>query len=497
MRFKNSIKRPFILCLLLFSMSPLFSNDLKLGSLFQEHMVLQRNMPINIWGKSLPNSLVNIQLKNKNVTVYADKSGVWKVTLPKFKAGGPYQFKVNSGSESISFTDVMIGEVWICSGQSNMVIPHVNIPEIHKLDALAKNIRTFEVPRTVSFTKEENIQNGVWALKNPSSATAMAFSYFLQKNANVPVGIILASWGSSSLEGWLPLELTNDLPHFKSIMEKFKADDKKKERIKSILNSKEERKRNDDIFLRTQPNIIFNAMMHPLISYPCRGIVWYQGEANSKSKKDMLQYGKTFPFWADYLRKKWQQTPLEIVVVGLPGYIGKTNKKPSFDAENPTEDSWAWMRESQFSFDKIKNTSVVNTIDLGEAFNIHPSDKLPVGKRAALLAEKATFSKKGLVNGPIFKNYKVCKNEIIIKFSDAKGLTTNDGTSPRGFWISDKNQKWHPAKAVLKGKKVIIKADGVENPMHVRYAFSAKPNVNLVNKTGLPTRPFRTDTFKN
>ncbi|WP_405563502.1 sialate O-acetylesterase [Polaribacter sp. Asnod6-C07] len=493
---KDFTNRLFLFTVLFSSLS-LFSNDLKLGSLFQEHMVLQRNMPINIWGKSLPSKQVNVALNNKMITVVSDAKGNWKAILPKFKAGGPFKFSVTSEDESIIFKDVMIGEVWICAGQSNMVWPHKKIKEIHKLDALSKNIRTFEMPQTVAFQKQNNIQNGVWALKNPSSAVAFSFSYFLQKNIGVPVGVILTAWGSSSIEGWLPREATKQLPHFNEIMETFDADQEKNQQIKSILNTKGKRKREDDIFLRRQPNILYNAMMNPIIPYTSRGLVWYQGESNTKTKETMLQYKETFTFWADYLRNQWQQSPLEIIVVALPGYIGKTNKKPRFDAENPTEKSWAWMRASQFELDKIKNVSVVTTIDLGKAFNIHPSDKLPVGKRVALLAEKVTFNKNGLFNGPIFKNYKIRKNKIIIKFFDAKGLTTNDTKAPRGFWISDKNKKWHKATAVIKGKKVIIKGEGVEKPLHVRYAFSAKPDVNLVNKIGLPARPFRTDTFQN
>lgn len=497
MRFKNSFKRSIVLCILLFSIGSLFSNDLKLGSLFQEHMVLQRNMPINIWGKSLPNQQIKVQLQNEIVTVTSDEKGNWKAILPKFKAGGPYKFVVSSGEEIISFKDVMVGEVWICAGQSNMVWPHKNIKEIHKLDALSKNIRTFEMPQTVAFQKQENIQNGVWALKNPSSAVAFSFSYFLQKNIDVPVGIILTAWGSSSLEGWLPRDATKKLPHFNEIMDTFDADQEKNQRIKSILNTKEKRKRKDDIFLRTQPNILYNAMMNPIIPYTSRGIVWYQGESNTKTKETMLQYKETFTFWVDYLRNQWQQSRLEFIVVALPGYIGKTNKKPRYDAENPTERSWAWMRESQFKLDEIKNVSVVTTIDLGKAFNIHPSDKLPVGKRIALLAGKVTLNKKGLFNGPVFKDYKVKKNKIIIKFANAKGLITNDAKAPRGFWVSDEDKKWHKATAVIKGKKVIISAEGVEKPLHVRYAFSAKPDVNLVNKIDLPARPFRTDSFQN
>ncbi|MEI6865040.1 sialate O-acetylesterase [Flavicella sp.] len=495
MHYRKQTQRRFFLLatFLLLCTSLLFSNNLKLGSLFQEHMVLQRNIPIKIWGEALANNLVIIKLKNKTVKVYSDSLGYWNATLPKFKEGGPFIFKVSSANEFVVFTDVMIGEVWVCAGQSNMVMPHKNIQEIHVFDKESKNIRTFEVPRTGSFHKEDFITNGVWELKNPSSAVAFSFSYFLEKYANVPIGIILTAWGSSSIEGWMPADLTKKLPHFNRIMKEFYSDRDKQKRIELILSSKETRKRKDDIFLRTQPNIIFNAMMNPLIPYTCRGIVWYQGESNSKTKDGMLQYGQSFPVWTTYLRDRWKQKSFDFIVVSLPGYIGKKDKKPRFDPESPTEDSWAWMRESQYSFANLANTEVVTTIDLGEAFNIHPKDKLLIGERIALLAEKSTLNRKGITDGPKLKKYKIKNNEIILKYYNSKGLKTVDGKSPKGFWISGEDKEWFKAEARIDANRIILKSINVDAPIHVRYAFSAKPKVNLVNNKGLPSRPFRTD----
>ncbi|MDO6802054.1 sialate O-acetylesterase [Wenyingzhuangia sp. 1_MG-2023] len=495
--FQKSKKKSFVLFSLFIVLASFssFANHLELGPLFKEHMVLQRNIPINIWGTSLPNSLVSVSLKNKSIQVKADATGSWKAVLPKFKAGGPYEFSVKTNNESIIFKDVMVGEVWICAGQSNMVWPHKNIPEIHQLAQQSKKLRTFEVPKTVAFEKQNNIKEGSWSLENPSSAVAFTFAYFLQKYADVPVGIVLTAWGSSSLEGWMPIELTEELPHFKSIMDTFKHDEDKIKRIKTIVSSKKTRVRNDDVFLRTQPNIIYNAMMHPLETFSCRGMVWYQGESNTKTKKDMLQYGESFPLWIEYLRKQWNQKEFTAIVIALPGYAGGKNKNKLNYAESPTEDSWAWMRESQYSFENMKNTYVVTTIDLGEKLQIHPKDKLPVGKRVALLAEKITLDKEGLVEGPIFKKHIIKNNEIVVFFKNSKGLKTNNGVSPKGFWIYGNDKKWHKAEARIKGRKVILKAEGVRNPTQVRYAFSAKPIVNLVNKEGLPTRPFRTDEF--
>ncbi len=474
-----------------------FAGSLRLGSPFQEHMVLQREMPIQVWGETTPEASVKISLGEFTVTTKADSNGVWKTNLPSQKAGGPFQFSVNSNSESVSFNDIMIGEVWICSGQSNMFMGYDQIPDIKALEADAKNIRTFKVKNTVAFS-EQNYLDGEWKIENPGSAVAFSFAYFLQKASGVPVGIILTSYGSSSIEGWMPRDMTEKLPHFKAIMDEFDADTDKKKRIDSILTAPGNRKTPDDIFLRTQPNILYNAMMKPLAPYSCRGIVWYQGEANSKTMEAKLQYGTTLPLWIERLRKEWGTDNLHFLAVMLPGYGGDLMKKQNPDSliESPSADSWAWIRESQFKALALHNTAIANTIDLGDASNIHPKDKLPVGQRLALLAEHYTLGRPVLAEGPVLEKATVRKNTIVVRYSNSKGLKTTDGKAPAAFWLADNSGKWVQADATIKGETIVLKSKKLPHPLFVRYAFAAKPEVNLVNEAGLPARPFRTDQFQ-
>ncbi|WP_430931145.1 sialate O-acetylesterase [Saccharicrinis sp. 156] len=475
----------------------LVSQKLKLGSLFKEHMVLQREMPVKVWGEAIPHSHVIVILNGDSASVKVNMDGTWETTLPKQKAGGPYTFKIKSGSETIQFNDVLIGEVWVCSGQSNMFMGYHQIPEIKALDSILNNIRTFKVENTVAF-KEQKYVGGKWEIKNPPSAVAFTFAYFLQKSIHMPVGIILTSWGSSSIEGWMPRDMTEKLPHFKNIMKKFDADGNKKVRIDSILSISGARNRKDDIFLRTQPNIIYNAMMKPLAPYACRGLVWYQGEANSNGMNNMIQYGTTLPMWVERIRHEWQKDDLQFMAVMLPGFGSKLHKKSKSDEilESPTAPSWAWIRESQCQVLTLPHTAVATTIDLGDKNNIHPSDKLPIGQRLALLAQKNTFNKSIMAEGPILKKTLVKKNRIVIHYTNAKGLKTTDGEDPSAFWLSDDTNTWYRASAKIKGKTVVLTCDKISKPLYVRYAFAAMPKVNLINDTNLPARPFRTDVFE-
>jgi len=481
--------------LILFSISSLFAQELKLGSPFQEHMVLQRNMPLAIWGEAAPNAKVTIHLGKDVTSTIANVDGEWQANLPSRKAGGPYGFTVNSGAASVKFSDVMVGEVWICAGQSNMAMQYKNIPEILKLEASAKNIRTFEIQRTVAF-KEQKYLQGEWKIGNPSSAVAFSFAYFLEQAADIPVGIILTAWGSSSIEGWMPRNMTEKLPHFEAIMANFDADTLKQERIIEILKKGMDRTTKEDIFLRTQPNVIYNAMLKPLAPLSCRGLVWYQGEANATSIKKMAQYGETLPLWVEQLRKLWDNEYFQFLGVTLPGFVGKKNADKNPAPENPDDVSWAWMRESQYKILKLPYTQMVTTIDLGEMFNIHPKDKLPIGKRLALLAQKAVLDSTVMADGPSLKNLEISGNSIIVNYNDSIGLKTVEGKMPTAFWLADESGNWYKAKAKVNGQSVVLNSSKVKKPLYVRYAFSAKPEVNLVNSVGLPARPFRTDDFE-
>jgi len=334
------------------------------------------------------------------------------------------------------------------------------------------------------------------------------------------VGIILTSWGSSSIEGWMPREMTQTVPHFKAMMNAFDTNSKTKNRIKTIKNGPVPWSREDRLFVRRQSNILYNAMMHPLIPYACRGLVWYQGESNTQTmhgKKNhnagMLQYDETLKEWIKTYRKSWNNDAMHFMIVMLPGF-GKTlgsegtmvdippnsqpipKPDPAINGENPNAQSWAWMRASQLKALDLPNTSVVNTIDLGDFKDVHPKDKLPIGQRAALLAMDEISKSATKSGGAIFKETKIEGNTLVVYFDHAKTLKTKDGKDPTGFWLADDSENWFRADAKIKGKTVVLQSSQLSNPKYIRYAFSAKPEVNLVNEMDLPVYPFRTDSFQ-
>jgi sialate O-acetylesterase len=264
-------------------------------------------------------------------------------------------------------------------------------------------------------------------------------------------------------------------------MEAFDASEQSKERVIKVI---EEGVRHGNVFVRKQPNLLYNAMLHPVIPYACRGMVWYQGEANA-GKPD--EYAQSFPHWIKRLRKGWNRDDLHVLAVMLPGF-GKDNGRP--DAN-----SWAWFREAQMKVLDLPRTGVANTIDLGDVKNIHPPDKAPIGERLALLARSSVYQEKIPGQGPTYQSFSVNGNAMTVQFAHADGLKTLDGKPPTGFWLADKEGAWHPATAVIQGNTVVLKAVDVVKPAACRYAFCGKPAVNLTNRTGLPAYPFRTDDW--
>ena len=470
--------------------------QLTVASPFTDNAVLQRDLPLPVWGTADARATVTVEFAGQKKTSLADANGQWKVSLDPMAANAdPQKILVSSLKSKVVFSNVLVGEVWICSGQSNMQMAHKDVPKVNALVSSAKNIRKFSVNKTVAFTEQDNCQ-GQWMEQPPNSAVAFAFAYFLEKSADVPVGIIETCWGSSSIEGWMPKDMTEQLPHFKKQMGVFDADTKKLERIKGILNGPKPWGRKNDIFLRTQPNVIYNAMMHPLAPFGCRGIVWYQGEANTKSMPAMLQYDDSLKAWIQRYRQEWGRDDLHFMAVMLPGYYKQFKSGQQKGAENPNAHSWAWMRESQLKTLELEHTSVANTIDLGDVKNIHPKDKLPIGKRLALLAARDTLGKDVQAQGPTMNRVKVQGAKLVVHFDHAKGLKTLNGKPPSAFWVSNNSRKWIKANAELKGQTIVLSSPKLKKPLYVRYAFVGKPKVNLVNAAGLPAYPFRTDNFK-
>jgi sialate O-acetylesterase len=210
----------------------------------------------------------------------------------------------------------------------------------------------------------------------------------------------------------------------------------------------------------------------------------------------ILKYDETLKEWIKRFRKGWENEEMYFQIVMLPGYGKVLDFGKDINPKSPNAHSWAWMRESQLKVLELPNTSVINTVDLGHEKNIHPKDKLPIGKRLSLMVLHNVLNENVKALGPIMKKVKIKKNSIVVCFNNVKKLKTIDGKAPTGFWLSDATGKWFPVKAIIKGKKVVLNAPELEKPLYVRYAFTGKPNVNLVNEVNLPAYPFRTDSFK-
>ena len=472
--------------------------DVTVSSIFGDHMVLQREMPVPVWGDAAPGEKVVVSFAGQKVVTKANNKGHWKVELSALTASDVGRELTITGNNTVIFKDVLVGEVWICSGQSNMQFgwgdkkdPYYGWGSVKELkalipDARTKPIRSYSVPTFVSLTPQDNCK-GKWSKSPSGSAVACGFSYYLNKQLNVPVAVITTCWGSSKIEGWMPFDLTETLPHYKKMMERFSIKDKAKITAlieKGKVSGKDAKgwSRKENVYARQQPNILYNAMMHPLIPYACRGLVWYQGEANAK-QPDL--YAKSLPLWVKRLRKEWGRDDFYFLAVMLPGY-GRDNGRP--DAK-----SWALFREAQQKVLQLPKTGVANTIDLGNAKNIHPTDKAPLCERLAMIARRDIHGEKILGQGPKYKKFTVSNGQMIIEFTHADGLKTKDGKEPTGFWLAGKDKIWHQAKATIRNNSIALKADAVKVPVACRYAFCGKPEVNLVNKDNLPAYPFRTD----
>jgi sialate O-acetylesterase len=467
--------------------------ELRVSPMFGDHMVLQREIPIPVWGKADPGDAITVRFAGQEVQTRAGQDGKWMLQIPPMPASAEgREFSVESKGVTKRFQDVLVGEVWICSGQSNMQYGWGTQSqarynwggdaEVAKLAEQAAKlpIRCYDVPCNVSFEPTDECA-GTWSTALPGSAVALGFSYHLQKSLNVPVATIVTCWGSSFIEGWMPIELTSRLPHFKKIMDDFQKSESARERVEKAMKMGI---RDGMVFVRKQPNIVYNAMLHPLIPYGCRGIVWYQGEANSDQPE---LYAASLPAWIGELRARWKRDDLHVLGVMLPQY--------GEDKGTADPKSWAWFREAQAKGLKLPHAAVINTIDLGDPKNIHPADKAPIVDRLARIARHDIHGEKIPARGPEYQGHKIEGTKVIITLNHAEGLTTRDGKAPDGFWLAGEDRQWHPAQAVINGATIEVKADGVAKPIACRYAFSNSPAVNLVNKAGLPAVPFRTDDW--
>jgi sialate O-acetylesterase len=469
--------------------------------LFSDNMVLQAGAPVPIWGWGQDGADVTVHFQNQTVSTRV-KDGKWMVRLGNLKAGGPFTLTISSGN-SIELKNVLVGEVWLAGGQSNMQLPLKQSRDAAVAVSKSANpmIHLLEIHRVRSDSPTNNI-GASWTECNPDttpdfSAVAYYFARDLQKALNTPVGVIEADRGGTSAELWIQPEFLEAIPRYRTSLFGGWAvmQGKYEQRLAAYDKIKKEAMENGLKFTNTpperpwKPGCLFNGMIAPLVGYAIKGVIWYQGEANAHNIKDAWNYHTLLPDLIRNWRSLWDEGDFPFLLVQLPGY---------YNLQQFPEDSWASVREAQLQAAKIlPNAALAVTIDVGEEHNLHPPLKEPVGARLALAARGVAYHAEIEYSGPIFKEAKIEKNQIVLAFDHVDGGLEARGGQLTGFAICGPDEKFVRADAEIEGlDKVLVHSAEVTHPIAVRYGWANYPVINLWNKAGLPASPFRTDDFE-
>ncbi|TPE44110.1 sialate O-acetylesterase [Pontibacter mangrovi] len=465
---------------------------LQLASVFSDHMVLQQKMPIPVQGKADAGQEVRVSFKGEEVTATAGPDGKWEAMLPAQKAGGPYQLQVSTADTSISINDVLVGEVWLCSGQSNMAFPlrqAVHTSEEMRQAQQSSDIRLLQLKPlaetnnvawdSVTLGKVNRLAyfSGTWQRTDSVeakdfSAVAYYFGKELQEQLGVPVGLIEVAVGGSGTESWISRYTLEHHPQLVHMLHNWRNSDFLmpwvRERAATNLQ---------EATLATQrhpyqPAYNYEAGIAPLTAFPIKGMIWYQGESNAHNIELHEELFKT-------LVQDWR---------GAWGYPFPFYYAQLSSINRP---SWPHFRDSQRRLlAQIQNTGMAVTSDVGNPQDVHPRQKRQVGERLAAWALANTYGKRIPYSGPLFKKADFTGNKAICTFEHGKGLKASDGSSLRGFEVAGSDLIFREAKAEIRGSKVQVWSDEVPEPKYVRYGWEPYTTANLVNKAGLPASTF-------
>jgi sialate O-acetylesterase len=480
--------------------------EVRLPSLFSDHAILQRDVALLLWGWADPGEEVTVEFRKQKVTARTPESGRWTIRLKSERAGGPDTLKV-TGRNVLTVNDVMVGEVWVASGQSNMEWPLSKSHEATADITASANpqIRHFNVPHVKADRPQADVKAD-WQVAGPAtspgfSAVAYYFSRDLQKSLQVPVGIIHTSWGGSPAEVWMSKDVLSSNPDYKrDILETYPA---QHQRYEAALARWQEEKsaaeKDGKPFSRPRPRPgwkpaeLYNAMIAPLIPYAVRGAIWYQGESNAGRA---WQYRTLYADMIRNWRKDWGMGDFTFLGVQLAPY--DHNRKRSLEeiTAAPANSTWAELREAQvLATEVLKHCGLAVITDLGDKDDIHPTRKAPVGARLALQARQIAYRERIVASGPTYDSMKIKDGKIILSFDNVGSGLEVRGDALTGFAICGKDRKFVWARASLEGAKVVVSAPQVPNPVAVRFGWSDFPVVSLFNREGLPACPFRTDDF--
>ena len=496
-------KQACLLIVLLLLLQQLQAN-MKLPAIIADNMVLQQQTSVALWGWADPNEQIEVTAgwNNQTVKTVADAKGNWLVRMNTIKAGGPYTLEFK-GHNSIRVNNILLGEVWLCSGQSNMEFPlakgqgwRTGIFDYEKETAAANypNMRLFTVKQAVAGEPLKNVE-GSWGSCTPETAAGFsAVAYFfarkLMQETGIPVGMIHTSWGGTPAESWVSKEVLESngilqpiltrydkaVIDYPEVQKKYETDLDAWKKAPRDESKPEPKKPVDPLKDSKSPTKLYNAMIHPLVPYTLKGVIWYQGESNSPRA---YQYRTLFPALINSWRKEWQTSfPFYFVQIA-------THYK-----QHPE------VREAQLmTYRSVPNTGMVVITDLGDSTDVHPRNKLPVGERLARWALAKQYGRKDMVySGPLYKSSEQKGNKIILSFEYADGLNSPEALLNE-FVIAGADKKFVKANAKIVGNIIEVWSDEVAKPTAVRFAWKPFSRPALFNKAGLPASPFRTDDW--
>lgn len=486
--------------------------EIKPASVFTDNMVLQREIKVPVWGTAVPGEKVTVQFAGQTVEAVADASGNWRATLAPLKtSASPAELIISGADSSVKLTNILVGEVWLCSGQSNMDYTMKGL----KLDdaeiAATTNfplLRLFKVEKKTNPEEPEASVKGGWNTSTYDAAGGFSgvASYFgraLCRDLGVPVGLIHSAWGGTPAEAWTSREtlellsfMTNRLQDadaaFKSYTpEKAQAElDQKLAEWQRKTDAGENAGRKPILYNPyTSPYLpatLYNGMIAPLVPFAMRGVIWYQGESNAGRH---AEYRELMTAMINNWRSVWGQGDFPFLYVQITSYM-KEQTEPV-----ETNSVWPCLREAQTKTLSVANTAMAVITDVGDANDIHPRDKKTVGERLALAARVKAYGEKIVYSGPAFQSLEIKDSQAIVRFSDTGSGLMAKGDKLAGFAIAGEDAQWHWADAQIDGDTVIVSSPDVKAPVAVRYNWANNPPGNLFNKEGLPASLFRTDSW--
>jgi sialate O-acetylesterase len=496
------LRRQILFLLIALAFAVCADAEVSLPTLLADHMVIQRGLPVHIWGIGAPQEAVTVTFRGETKSRTADDVGRWCIYLSPGEAGGPFQLTVKA-TNTIVLNDILVGDVWVASGQSNMEFPMTGLVNATAEIAAAQypKIRIFRVAHRPSDFPRSDVDAKIWSACSPesvadSSAVAYYFVRDLHRRLNIPIGLVESFWGGTPAESWTSLHaLSADASLMPVFAERSQITDKREYGIllhqveeldfqRAVEQAKAEGKPTPSRqwhpdFAAWAPAALYNGMIAPLTRFAIRGVIWYQGEANSGDRASL--YARLFQTMIRDWRSAWDEGDFPFLFVQIANW----NTAP--------EALWPEVRDAQRQALALKNTGMAVTIDIGDPVDLHPKDKQDVGIRLALAARSIAYGEKLEWSGPLYRQLTYQEHGLRVWFDHANGMAAkgSEGAPLTGFEIAGADGKYVAAEARIEGTSVVVSNSEVATPVSVRYGWAANPNCNLINREGLPASPFR------